>query len=72
MNCYATLQVLAADLLHDKWHESNCENNATKGCNDFSVANLWCTGSLKPPTSFKSQSKMNPLFGAPEFLQQMS
>ena len=60
VNWYATLEVPPADWLHDKWHESNCENDAAKGFKQLSVANWMITG--KPKGTFVFRMKNSSIF----------
>jgi hypothetical protein len=68
LNWYTALEVALADLSHNTWHESNCENDGAMGFNQLSVAKLRWTGSLMPRTCFERKCKILPLSGAPESL----
>jgi len=71
VNCFARLEVQAADLLHDQSHKFHCENDTAKGFNQSSVAHLRCAGSLQPWMYFESKCIIRPLAGAPESCQQL-
>jgi len=65
-----------AGLIPDKWHGSNCENDAVMGIKSF--IHCKCQEHQKPETTDTSQNQLNersiiqPLSGAPENLQHMS